>query len=121
VEGISGILSHVDTVPLEVSDFALTATPAIQTIEAGQPGEFAIAVNPLNGFNGEVDVSLGGLPDGVFGVVAHRNIHSGNGTARLVLFAQSGTQPGTYPIKITGTSGSLIRTITATLVVTPGQ
>jgi hypothetical protein len=117
VEGISGMLSHVDTVPLVVSDFALTASPAIQTIKAGQPTEFGITVNPLNGFDEDVHLSVSGLPDGVVGVVAHRNVHSGNGTAGVILFAQRGTQPGTYPIQIAGTSGSLTRTVTATLVV----
>lgn len=51
VTGTSGTQTYNLNLNLGFEDFTLTATPPIQTIQAGSTAAFTINVNPLNGFN----------------------------------------------------------------------
>ncbi|MDP9112798.1 MAG: EXORDIUM family protein, partial [Acidobacteriota bacterium] len=92
-------------------DFSLSVSPNPQSLPStGGTANYSIAVTPIGGFNGTVTYSRPALPSGITGGI--------NGTT-LSLTTTSATAPATYPITITGTSGSTVRTTTATLVVNP--
>jgi N-acetylneuraminic acid mutarotase len=95
--------------------FKLSANPGNLTIAQGASGASAIKVTDAAGFTGRVTLSAGGLPSGVTASFAPNPT---TGTSVLSLAANSSVAPGSYPITITGTSGSLIATTTVSLTVT---
>src|SRR6185369_4584239 len=64
VTGTSGGVVHSKTVTLVVTDFSVTATPAAQSVIAGNNTTYTVNVGALNGFNNVVDLSVSGLPAG---------------------------------------------------------
>jgi uncharacterized membrane protein len=76
-------------------------------------------VGSLNGFNGSVALSLSGLPANVAtGQVTPSSV-TGSGSATASVNVLSSAPAGSYPFTITGTSGGVSHTATATLVVRP--
>ena len=72
----------------------------------------AIVIRDLNGFTGQVNLTVSGLPKGVQATV------EGQGNDRKVVFkASPSAGTGLAPVTVTGTSGSIIQTLTLTLAV----
>lgn len=66
-----------------------------------------VSVNPVNGFSGAVQVTLGPLPAGVTSNPASPFSISSNAGTSVVLGASSGAATGNYSISVQGTSGAL--------------
>lgn len=96
-------------------DFTLTASPSSGSVVAGQGREYDVVITPSGGFKGSVSLAVSGLPAGASG-------RFGPASNPDLLVATSTTTPaGSYPLTITGTSGSLRHTAGVTLAVTkPG-
>jgi hypothetical protein len=73
---------------------------------------------PRGGFNGDVQLSASGLPDGV---TATFNPSSTAGTSTMTLTASASTVPAKSSITITGTSGNVSHAATTAVTVTPVQ
>src|SRR5438270_712808 len=121
ITGTSGSLSHSTTVTLVVSssstpDFSISAFPSSQTAARGASTSYTVTVTALNGFTGAVGFSVSGFP---FRTSASFRPGSvlGAGASTLTMGASFRTRTGTYTLSIRGTSGSLVRSTTATLVV----
>ena len=121
ITGTSGSLSHSTTVTLVVSssstpDFSISAFPSSQTAARGASTSYTVTVTALNGFTGAVGFSVSGFP---FRTSASFRPGSvlGAGASTLTVGASFRTRTGTYTLSIRGTSGSLVRSTTATLVV----
>ena len=72
----------------------------------------AIVIRDLNGFTGQVNLTVSGLPKGVQATV------EGQGNDRKVAFkASPSAGTGFAPVTVTGTSGSITQTLTLTLAV----
>jgi uncharacterized protein (DUF58 family) len=98
------------------SDFTLSATPSTQTVTHGNPTSYGVTVSPMNGFTGQVTLSVSGLPTGAGGTFTSNPTTS---TSSLSVTTDATTTPaGTYTLTITGVSGGLTHTTTVTLVVT---
>jgi hypothetical protein len=93
------------------SDFWLTTIPRTLTVGQGFDAVFNIGVSPFNGFNQAVNFSVSGLPAGSSYTLA--SALPGSSTILKI----SGAAQGTYPITISGTAGTLTRTVSAVLVV----
>lgn len=93
------------------SDYTLSASPS----QNATAGNYTVTVNPTNGFNGAISLSVSGLPAG-----ASANPFTPNPASTTSSFTVSAgsAAAGTYILTITGASGSLSRTAQATLVVT---
>jgi len=120
VTGASGSLTHSATVSLVVTappDFSLSASPASQTVTAGNGTSYTATVSALNGFSGSVSFSVSGLPSGASGSFNPASV-AGAGSSTLTVTTTAGTAAGSYPVTITGTSGSLSHNAAVTLVVT---
>jgi xyloglucan-specific exo-beta-1,4-glucanase len=121
VSGASGTLTRSTTINLTVTgvatpSFTLAAAPASLTVAAGGSGTSSLAVTPSGGFSGSVTFSAGGLPAGV--TASFSPPSSATGTT-LTLSAASTAAATTSAIVITGTSGTLSRSTTVNLTVTP--
>ena len=97
-------------------DYAVTATPATVTVAPGGNASFATNVTPTGGFSGSVDLSVSGLPTNATGSFTPATVSAG-GTSTLEISTPSSVAPGSYPLTITGTSGSMVHTTQVTLVV----
>jgi hypothetical protein len=72
----------------------------------------AIVITDLNGFTGQVNLTVSGLPKGVQATV------EGQSNKRKVIFkASPSAGTGFAPVTVTGTSGSITQTLTLTLAV----
>jgi hypothetical protein len=118
------LITHSVMVTLVVSgppppDFGLTVSPSRLNVNRGQCGNLTITVTSINGFNSPVTLSVGGLPSGVTGRIYSSNILTppagGTATAVLTLCPAPSATPGNYTIVLTGMSGSIVHTASATL------
>ncbi len=113
-----GNICHSSTVELDVVNtgtFSLTATQLTSSVPSGTSATFNITVGSANGFTGQVAFNQSTLPACAtatlpFGVSAPGGAALVIGTANCV--------PGTYPLTIVGSSGSLPNvSVPVTLVV----
>ena len=95
-------------------DYSLSASPASQTVIQGASTSYTVTVTPTGGFTGAVNFSVSGLPSGATGTFSPNPTTS---TSTLSISSAATTPAGSYPLTITGTSGTLTRTTSATLVV----
>ena len=101
-------------------DFALTVAPESAVTVPGGEVSFTVTVSPVNGFTGDVGLSLGGLSSSEASwSFTPETIAGGSGSSQFMVTTAASLAPGTYPLTITGTSGSLLRSAPATLVVNP--
>jgi hypothetical protein len=109
-------ISQVTFAVPTTADFSLSASPASQSVVAGNSTSYTVTVRPTGGFNAAVTLSVGGLPSGANGTFNPNNQAMTSST--LSVTTTTGTAPGSYPLTITGTSGTLTHTTSATLTVT---
>jgi subtilase family serine protease len=107
-------LTLIVTAP--VADFTITASPSTLTLKAGALGIYTVNVSALNGFSGRVNLSVAGFPSKVVGGFFPASI-KGSGTAFLIFLVGPKQAAGTFPLTVTGTSGSLQHTANLTLTV----
>jgi uncharacterized membrane protein len=88
------------------------------SIKQGTSGSYTVTITRTGGFTGAVQLSVSGLPSGVTAVFSP-NPATGN-TATLTVTAAATASTGSFALTITGTSGTLSHTASATLVVTQG-
>ncbi len=96
-------------------DFALSASPASQTVVQGSGTSYTVTVTPSGGFAGSVSMSVGGLPAGA---TASFSPNPATSTSALSVATAATTPTGTFPLTITGTSGAQTHSTTVSLVVT---
>lgn len=97
-------------------DFSLSASPAgVTIVQGGVGGTTTVTVNPANGFNSSVGLSVTSpLPSGV---TASFNPNSTTGNSILTLTASATAATGSVTVTISGTSGSLAHTTSINLTV----
>ena len=109
-----GLTSQAATRTITVTDFSLSASPTSQPVTQGVSATFTATVNPLTGFTGVVAFSVTGLPAGAASF-SPASV-SASGTTTLTVSTNALT-PGSYPLRITGTSGPVSHSADVTLVV----
>jgi subtilisin family serine protease len=98
-------------------DFSLSATPSSRSVTQGAGTTYTVTVTPSGGFTGAVTLSASGLPAAA---TATFSPNPTTGASTMTVTTGSTTPTGSYPLTITGTSGTS-HTATVTLVVTaPG-
>jgi hypothetical protein len=111
-----GRASTAATRTVTVADFALSATPASQSVVPGGSSSYTATVAGGAGFSGTVAFAVSGLPSGASASFAPTTV-TGSGSTTLSVSTGSGTPAGSYQLTIRATSGTLTRTSTVTLVV----
>lgn len=99
-----------------VSDFAVVASPPVQTVAPGAQTTYGVTLSSPGGFSGSVNLSVSGLPSGATGVFSPTSITT-SGSSLLTVTTTGSTPIGSFPLTITGTSGALLHTATVTLTV----
>src|SRR5262249_40238776 len=120
ITGTSPTLTHATTVTLAVTgpgDFAVSATPASQTVRRGSSTSYMVTVTPSGGFTGIVSFSLTGLPSGASASFNPASVNSA-GSSTLTVTTLRGTARGTFTLTITGTGGGHTHSTTVSLRVT---
>jgi subtilase family serine protease len=99
-------------------NFALTMSPGSQTVSPGAGTSYTVTVSPSGGYDGTVDLSVGGLPTGAEGTFNTESITQ-SGSATLTVTTSAATPTGTYTLTVTGadSTGSPTHSATTTLVV----
>jgi len=116
ITGVSGSLTHSILISVTVNGptpgFSLSSSTGSISVRRFQHGTNTITVNPVNGFNGTVGLSVSGAPPGV-----RTTFEPASTTTSSVLTVNPTifTPLGTYTLTVTGTSGSLTETATINL------
>jgi hypothetical protein len=124
-QDVTGAPSHSLTIALTVvspeNDFSLgSITPTPQTITPGQSASYNFNVLPVGeSFASAVTLSCSGIPSGAQCKFTPNPVTPGNASVAVVTtITTSGTSTaGTYPVVVTGTSGSLSHSATASLII----
>jgi hypothetical protein len=121
ITGTGGGRTRSTALWLVVSDFALSATAA--SAMQGSNATSRVTVAPKYGFSWPINLSVSGLPAGATASFDPSQATTGPDGAYVVptltMRTSSATPPGTYQLQISGTAGTLTRSCTLPLVVTP--
>ncbi len=103
-----------------MADFSIRAEPSQIDNQAGSSSYSQVLLTSHNGFNGTVGLTAT-IPFGFIGVTGGQD-HvflpvGGIASTTLQITTTQATLPGTYIIKVTGTSGSLAHSATITILV----
>jgi hypothetical protein len=93
------------------SGFTLSGPSGLFLNQSGKTGAL-ITITPLNGFNGQVTLSLSKLPKGVKG-----GFKGQTDQRKMGFEADASAGTGLFPVTVTGTSGNIMQTLTFTLAV----
>jgi Bacterial Ig-like domain len=110
LSAVSGSLTHPISLELTVNDpstpdFSLTITPSSVAIKQGLSTALDVTLNRLNGFAGDVTVTLGNPPAGLS--AASLVIPAGSSTGKLNLAASANAVTGSGSTTVKGVSGAL--------------
>jgi uncharacterized membrane protein len=120
ITATSGATVHSAPATLVVTappDFSVSATPTSRNVVAGAGATYTVGVASLNGFAGDVALSLTGLPSGVGTASFSPQVIAGAGSSQLTVTTLPTAPGGTYPLTITGTAGGVTHTVAVTLVI----
>jgi hypothetical protein len=99
-----------------VGDFGLSISPPSQTVSPGENAGYGVTVSASGGFTATVSLSVSGLPTGATATFNSNSVQ-GSGLVSLAVVPAANTPPGNYTFTVTGSSGPLVHTATATLVI----
>jgi hypothetical protein len=119
ITATSGTLVHTASATLVVTaptNFSIAVSPASQTIRSNSSTKYTVTITGTNGFSGSVQLSVAGLPSRTNSSFTPNPV-VGSGTSSLSIKALPKSNAGTYPLTITGTSGGLVHSTSATLVI----
>jgi subtilase family serine protease len=121
VSGTGGGIAKTTTFTLTVTapvtgGFSISVSPTSGYLDQGQSGYGVVTVTATGGFDSAVALSATGIPTGVTGSFSPTSI-TGSGTSDFTLTVSRSAPTGTYPITITGTSGSTSHSTTLTFTV----
>ena len=100
-----------------INGFVLTESVTTVNATPALPGINTISLVDVGTFNLPVTLTLSGLPKGVAGTFAPGTLNS-SGSSILTIGVYGTALSGTYPITVTATAASFVRTLSFNLVVT---
>src|SRR5437016_2830374 len=119
--GCGGGSSEVVPPPPPSPDFALTVSPPSATISQGTTSSgIQVSVQALNGFSGDVQVILSGMPAGVTANPASPFTLTSGASVVLLIGASGSAATGSSSISVQGASGSLSHSKSIGLTVQSG-
>jgi uncharacterized membrane protein len=102
-----------------IPTFGLSASPSSLSVVQGNQGTSTITTAISGGFNSAITLSAAGMPSGTTVSFSPNPIPApGAGNSTMTLTVGASTQPGTYPITVTGNGGGVQQTATVILTVT---
>ena len=113
----SNLISALAGGTTSTPSFTLAASPTSVSVAKGSSGSSTISFTPSGGFSSSVALASSGAPSGVMVAFSPATI-SGSQTSSMNITVASTVATGSYPITVTGTSGTTVKTTTVTLTVT---
>lgn len=99
--------------------FGVELAAAVGSVPVGGRATYEVRVTPVNGFSADVSLVLSGLSPSQAGWSFTPSVVTGGaGTAVLEVATTSAIAPGSHPLAVTASSGTMHRTGTASLTVT---
>jgi len=95
-------------------DLAIAAKPILDKTVVGKEAFYGVVVTPVRGFTGDVNLSATGLPSGATTTFNPPTIHTA-GFSLLTVSTTDATPAGTYPMILSGISGTLSHVAEASL------
>jgi uncharacterized membrane protein len=122
ISASSGMFQHYLSVDVTVTGptFAMSARQAFLTLLAGgATNSSTITVSPVGGFTGVVDLVAGSsFPSGLTVLLDKSSVSlPPAGIATLTLRAPPGTKTGGYFVDVSGTSGTIVKSVTVYVIV----
>jgi hypothetical protein len=115
VTGVSGSQTSSSTMTIVVNAPAFTLySGGSVSVGQGQSGSTYVDANQQYGFNGNISLSVSGLPNGVTASFSSNPMVT---SSTLTLQVGSAVSAGNYSLTITGTSGAITQTTSLTLTV----
>ncbi len=112
----SSDLTNSTTVTLNVTSFAIAASPSSQVIPSGGSGTYTATVTGGTGFNGVVSLTASGLPTGGSAAFNPTSV-TGSGSSTMTVTLQNTVAAGNYTLTVKGTSGGTTQSTNVGLVV----
>ncbi len=110
----SGNSPEASATPTASGDFSLSMSPSSVTVGLfGTTANYTVNVTRTGGFTGAVTLSVAGLPSGA---TATFTPNPATGASSALKVTVKITPRGTFPLTITGVSGALTHTASATLI-----
>jgi DNA-binding beta-propeller fold protein YncE len=104
--------------PPPAPDFSISlSTTSVSISQGAASSSVNLSVNPVNGFTGSIQVTLGSLPAGVTSNPASPFAVAAGATAAIVFGAASNAATGNFTVSAQGTSGGLSHSANLTLTV----
>jgi hypothetical protein len=97
-------------------DFTISATPASQTISPGDVATYTVAITAGPGFSGTVNLSVTGTTARATPTFDPASIVN-SGTSVLTIDTQPNMRRASRTVKITGTGGGRVHSVTVTLII----
>jgi hypothetical protein len=101
-------------------DFAISASPATQTVAPGQSTSYTVAVSRSAGYSGTVVLSVSGLPRGATAAWSTSRVTPPSSTATLTVQTSATTPSGSSKLTINGTdsrNSKLLHSVSVSLAV----
>jgi VCBS repeat-containing protein len=102
--------------PVRDPRYRLGATPATQKVAAGKSTTYTITTTAVDGFTGNIDLTVSGLPAGANASFSPATVAAG-GSSTLTVNTSTSTPAASSTLTIKGTSGSIIINVPVTLTV----
>jgi hypothetical protein len=112
--GTGGRLDACRAIPGCGADFALAVAPTNQSVTRGGGTGYTVTIIPSRGFTGPVSLSQSGLPGSA---TAAFSPNPATSSSTLSVTTTGATATGSFPVTISGRSGSLTHSATVTLVI----
>jgi hypothetical protein len=110
----SGNSPEASATPTAAPDFSLAVTPGSVTVPLlGSTANYTVTITRTGGFTGAVTLSVSGLPSGA---TATFTPNPATGATSALKVTVRILPRGTFPLTITGVSGTLTHTAAATLI-----
>jgi hypothetical protein len=120
ITGTDGTLTRTATASLVVQppatpDFALSISPSSRMVRPNGTTTYTIGIARSGGFAHAVDLSVAGLPAGATPTFSQDP--AAPGTSQVILTVKASSTKGSFTVTVTGTAGSLTRSVSALLKV----
>jgi hypothetical protein len=103
------------------SDFTISITPTTVTLPQGATSQpLTVSITGANGFSGNVQVTLGGIPAGVTTNPSRTFPVEAGGNHALILGVSAATATGSFALNVQGNSGNLSHPASLSLTVHSG-
>lgn len=114
--GINALQIFQSTTTAPAPSFSVNLNPTTQTVKAGGIAVYAVGVTPLNGYDGNVNLTLSGLPAGITAELEPAGVSDLPGSSTLRLSTQNTTAALPYEFLLTA-KGDDSQAVTKSVVV----